>query len=63
MNKTFDCLKMKDEIQAKIYDETKNMSSSEIVTYFNKKSQSSALWQRLVQRDANQKQNTVRLNA
>jgi hypothetical protein len=51
MEKTFDCLKMKEEIQAKIYEEIKDMSSSEILTYFNKKSQKSALWQRLVSRD------------
>ena len=47
MEKTFDCLKMKEEIQAKIYEEIKDLSSAEIVAYFNKKSQSSALWQRL----------------
>ena len=51
MEKDFDCLKMKEEIQAKIYEETKNMSSSEILAYFNRKSQSSPLWQRLVKRD------------
>ena len=48
MEKTFDCLKMKEEIQTKIYEETKDMSSSEILVYFNKKSQNSALWQRLI---------------
>jgi hypothetical protein len=47
MEKTFDCLKMKEEIQAKIYEETKNMSSSEIMVYFKEKSKNSALWQRL----------------
>ena len=51
MEKTFDCLKMKEEIQAKIYEEIKNMSSSEIITYFNKKSQNNILWQRLLARD------------
>jgi len=51
MEKTFDCLKMKEEIQAKIYNEIKDMSSSEILAYFNQKSQNSALWQRLVSRD------------
>jgi len=51
MEKTFDCLKMKDEIQAKIYNEIKDMSSSEILAYFNKKSQNSLIWQRLVNRD------------
>ena len=51
MEKTFDCLKMKEEIQAKIYERIKDMPSSEIVAYFNKKSQNSALWQRLEKRD------------
>jgi len=55
MEKTFDCLKMKEEIQTKIYEETKDMSSSEILAYFNKKSQNSALWQRLISRDNAQK--------
>ena len=55
MEKTFDCLKMKEEIQAKIYEETKDMSSSEILLYFNKKSQNSALWQRLTKRDNEKK--------
>jgi hypothetical protein len=56
MEKRFDCLKMKEEIQAKIYEETKDMSSSEIMEYFNKKSQNSILWKRLMNRDNAQKQ-------
>jgi hypothetical protein len=56
MEKTLDCLKMKEEIQAKIYEETKDMSSSEIFAYFRKESQNSALWQRLVERDNAKKQ-------
>ena len=48
MKKTFDCLKMKEEIQAKIYEEIKDMSASEELAYFNQKSQNSTLWQRLV---------------
>ena len=59
MEKTFDCLKMKEEIQAKIYEDIKDMSSAEILAYFNKKSQNSALWQRLVNRDM-QAQHTLR---
>ena len=51
MEKTFDCLKMKEEIQAKIYEEIKDMSSAERFAYFQNKSQNSALWQRLVKRD------------
>jgi hypothetical protein len=51
MEKDFDCLKMKEEIQAQIYEKTKDMSSSEILMYFNKKSQNSSSCQRLVRRD------------
>ena len=51
MEKEFDCIKMKEEIQAKIYEEIKDMSAEEELAYFNKKSQNSALWQRLVERD------------
>ena len=53
---TFDCLKMKEEIQAKIYEDIKDMSAAEELAYFNKKSQNSALWQRLVNRDNARKQ-------
>jgi len=49
MEKEFDCIKMKEEIQAKIYNEIKDMSPPEILNYFNEKSQNSALWQRLQQ--------------
>jgi hypothetical protein len=34
--KDFDCVEMKNEIQAKIYAETKDMSSEELLAYFNK---------------------------
>jgi len=51
MEKIFDCLKMKEEIQAKIYEEIKNMSSFERMAYFKRKSKDNALWQRLVKRD------------
>jgi hypothetical protein len=63
MEKTFDCLKMKEEIQAKIYEEIKDMSSSERLAYFNRKSQTSALWQRLSKRDKTQKQRAKRILA
>jgi len=33
--KKFCCLKMKEVIQAKIYEETKDMSNAEVLTYFN----------------------------
>ena len=32
----FDCLKMKDDIQAEIYEEIKDLSSEELVAYFNR---------------------------
>lgn len=32
----FDCLKMKDEIQAKIYEEIKDLSREERIAYFNR---------------------------
>jgi hypothetical protein len=51
MEKTFDCLKMKDEIQAKIYEETKDMTFAEYQAYLEKRLENSALWQRLVARD------------
>ena len=33
--KQFDCIKMKTDIQRQIYAETKNMSVSELLRYFN----------------------------
>jgi hypothetical protein len=39
-NKQFDCIKMKNEIQRQIYDETKNMSVKELLRYFNNKDKS-----------------------
>jgi len=33
--KTFDCVRMKNDIQAKIYAETKDMSTAELLAYFN----------------------------
>lgn len=32
----FDCVKMKHEIQAEIYEEIKDLSSEELVAYFNR---------------------------
>ena len=56
MEKTFDCLKMKEEIQAKIYEETKDMTYPEYRAYLDKRLANSALWQRLVKRDNARKQ-------
>ena len=33
--KQFDCIKMKDQIQAAVYSETKNMTKEELLLYFN----------------------------
>ena len=33
--RSFDCVKMKNDIQAKIYAETKDMNTSELLDYFN----------------------------
>jgi len=59
MEKTFDCLKMKAEIQAKIYEETKDMTFAEYRAYLDKSLQKSVLWQRLVARD-NARENAER---
>jgi hypothetical protein len=57
MEKTFDCLKMKEEIQAKVYERTKDMTYPELRAYLDKSLENDALWQRLVKRDKAQKQN------
>ena len=54
MEKTFDCLKMKDEIQAKIYEEIKDLSAEEELEYFRKKANKSAWWRGLEPRDKTQ---------
>ena len=48
MEKTFDCLKMKEEIQAKVYERTKDMTYPELRAYLDKRLENDALWQRLV---------------
>jgi len=37
--KQFDCIKIKDSIQAQVYAETQNMSKDELLKYFNKNAQ------------------------
>ena len=37
--KTFDCVKMKNDIQAKIYAETKDMNTAELLEYFNQQAE------------------------
>ena len=51
MEKKFDCLKMKEEIQAKVYERTKDMTFPELRSYLDKSLENDALWQRLVERD------------
>ena len=56
MENEFDCLKMKEEIQAKVYEETKDMTFSELDIYFNKSSENNVLWQKLANRNNAYKQ-------
>jgi hypothetical protein len=55
MEKEFDCLKMKEEIQAKIYEETKDMTFPELDVYFNKSLENNVFWQNLANSDSAQK--------
>ena len=56
MKKKFDCLKMKEEIQAKVYERTKDMTFPEWRAYLDKRLENNNLWQELVKRDNIQKQ-------
>jgi hypothetical protein len=40
--KAFDCVKMKNEIQAQIYAETKDMDSAMLLVYFNRHAEAMA---------------------
>ena len=62
MKKEFDCLKMKEEIQAKVYERTKDMTFPELRAYLDKRLENDNLWQRLVQRDYAQKQSVGQIN-
>lgn len=49
-NKSFDCLKFKENAQAEIIEETKNMSQQELLDFFHNASRSGALgqwWQKI----------------
>ena len=37
--KTFDCLQMKEDIQMRIYAETKDMDTAELLAYFNRQTE------------------------
>ena len=56
MEKEFDCLKMKADIQAKIYEETKDMTFPELDVYFNKSLENSTFWRNLANSDNAQRQ-------
>jgi ribonuclease HIII len=51
MEKTFDCLKMKETLQAKVYEKIKDMTSSELCAYLDKSMENNEFWQKLVKRD------------
>jgi len=51
MEKEFDCLKMKEEIQAKVYERTKDMTFPEWRAYLDNRLENNSLWQELVARD------------
>jgi len=55
MEKTFDCLKMKEEIQARVYKKTKDMTFPELRAYLDKSLENDALWQKLINRDKTRK--------
>ena len=49
-------IELKDDLlNVKSFDEIKDMSSADVLSYFHKKSQDSVLWQRLVCRDEKKK--------
>ena len=56
MEKEFDCLKMKEELQARVYEETKDMTFPEFRAYLDKSLENNSLWQGLVSRDNTQRQ-------
>jgi hypothetical protein len=50
----FCCLKLKDEIQAKILKETESMTTDEVLTYFRQKSERFDNERKELRRNANQ---------
>ena len=53
--KDFCCLKMKEELQKIVYEKTKDMTFPELRAYLDKNLENNASWQRLVNRDKNNK--------
>jgi hypothetical protein len=48
IEKDFDCVEMKNEIQAKIYAETKDMNFEQYKAYLNRRLKNSALFARML---------------
>jgi hypothetical protein len=48
MEKRFDCLKMKEEIQAKVYERIKDMTFTDLRAHLDKSLENDAFWQRLI---------------
>jgi hypothetical protein len=42
--KTFDCLKMKEELQAIVYEKTKDMTTEELLAYFKKSREENSIF-------------------
>jgi hypothetical protein len=51
----FGCVQMKNDIQAKIYAETKDMTFAELRTYLGKQLSGDALWQRITRQQETHK--------
>ena len=51
MEKKFDCIKMKEELQTKVYEKTKDMTFEELRAYLEKSLENDDFWQRLLKRD------------
>jgi hypothetical protein len=50
--KDFDCVEMKNAIQAKIYAETKDMTFEELRAYLDKQLEGDAFWQRITRQQS-----------
>ena len=59
MEKIFDCIKMKEEIQAKVYEKTKDMTFPELRDYLNKSLENDTFWQKLVNYNNAQRRNVI----
>ena len=51
MNKEFDCLEMKEKIQTKVYEKTKDMTFPELNDYLDKSLENDIFWQKLLKSD------------